>query len=248
VNGSGSGANAALVRRDTGDVFDYRSRRRVATARSVESGGPVARRQTEMSNDAARRRQVMEAAKAAITERGLSRVRMRDIAKLSGMSPGHVLSYFKSKVELLVRTLLWDEGEWALRRRAESAAIEDAPGRLRYFIETYVPSGPADPSWALWLAGYGLMLSDPDIFLTVEDVIHGLEDDLAAIVEFGIGLGEFNAVDARDFAERLCVLLNGYSISVVTGDPRYDEELAATRVVAAAASGLGVDPEWIRPG
>jgi AcrR family transcriptional regulator len=205
----------------------------------------VARRQAETGNDEARRRRVMEATKKAIAERGLSRVRIADIARLAGMSSGHILYYFKSKDELLVRTLLWDEGETAVRRRAAIEDIEGAPERLRYFVEMYVPTGPGDPSWALWLAGYGLVLSDPDIFLKVKDVIHGLEDDLAGIVELGIHQGEFKAVDARDFAARLCVLLNGYSLGLVTGDPRYDKDLAVRRVLAAAANELGRDPETL---
>jgi AcrR family transcriptional regulator len=190
----------------------------------------------------------MEAAKTAIAGHGLNGVRMAQIAELAGMSPGHILYYFHSKDELLVRTLQWNEAQNAARWRADITAIEDAGGRLAYFIDAYVPSGPRDPDWALWLAGYGIVLTDPDIFLTVEDVVHGWEDLLTEIVELGIRRGEFKALDARDFAARLTALLNGYSLSVATGDPRYDKETAVGRVAAAAAAELGVPADQLRPG
>jgi AcrR family transcriptional regulator len=204
------------------------------------------RRRAEPAADVDRRRRVMEAAKTAIAGHGLNGVRMAHIAELAGMSPGHILYYFHSKDELLVRTLLWNEAQNAARWRADIMAIGDARGRLAYFIDAYIPTGPRDPDWALWLAGYGMVLTDPDIFLTVEDAVHGWEDLLTEIVEFGISRNEFMALDARVFAERLTVLLNGYSLSVATGDPRYDKETAVRSVSAAAAAELGVHPDQLR--
>jgi AcrR family transcriptional regulator len=173
---------------------------------------------------------------------------MADIAKFAHMSPGHILYYFKSKNDLLIQTLLWNEGELAAQRRAELAAIESACGRLGCFIDRYLPQGTDDPNWDLWLAGYGLVMTDPDIYMTVADVLRGWHDDLTNIVRLGIRRGEFRAVDADDFAERLDVLLLGYSIHLVTGDPRYDRELVVTRVATAAAAELGVDADRLRPG
>jgi AcrR family transcriptional regulator len=202
----------------------------------------VAQGRGEPAREVDRRQRVMEAAKVAIAEQGLGRVRMSHIAKAAGMSPGHILYYFKSKGDLLVHTLLWNEAATTRQRRADLAAIEDAAGRLAHYIAIYIPSGPHDPDWALWLAGYGLVATDPDIFLTVEGIVRDVEDDLTAIVELGIRSGEFKPVDARDFAERFYILLNGYSVAVATGDPRYDHQVAVRRVAQAAAAELGVDP------
>jgi AcrR family transcriptional regulator len=206
----------------------------------------MGRPQDDPPEDAGRRLQALRAAKAAIAERGLSGLRMADIAKFAHMSPGHILYYFKSKNDLLIQTLLWNEGELAAQRRAELAAIESACGRLGCFIDRYLPQGMDDPNWDLWLAGYGLVMTDQDIYMTVADVLRGWHDDLTNIVRLGIRRGEFRAVDADDFAEHLDVLLLGYAIHLVTGDPRYDRELVVTRVAAAAAAELGVDADRLR--
>jgi hypothetical protein len=86
------------------------------------------------------------------------------------------------------------------------------------------------------------VLANPDIYLTVEDVVLGYQDDLENIVELGIHRGEFKTVDAGDFAERFCALLNGYSISLAVGDPRFDKAIVVTRALRAAELELEFDP------
>jgi AcrR family transcriptional regulator len=56
-----------------------------------------------------RRARVLEAAAAALLERGFAETRIADIAERAGMSPGHVMYYFESKERLLLEALRFKE-------------------------------------------------------------------------------------------------------------------------------------------
>ncbi|MFF1452363.1 helix-turn-helix domain-containing protein, partial [Streptomyces sp. NPDC058274] len=56
------------------------------------------------------REDVLAAAMDMIAERGLEKLTMAALGREVGMSSGHLLYYFRSKDELLLRTLEWSEG------------------------------------------------------------------------------------------------------------------------------------------
>jgi len=196
--------------------------------------------------DVDRRQQVLEAARTAIAEQGLDKLRMTHIAKLAGMSPGHILYYFKSKDRILVETLRWSEAEFHKRLAADFEAIADAPGRLAHFIAFYVPSGPRDPSWALWLEIYGLALASPELAVGLDKLADAWQDDLAGIVALGIRQGHFGPVDVDDFAERFKAMLDGYSIRVAAGHPNCHREDVIRQATSVAARELGIPAGRLR--
>ena len=192
--------------------------------------------------DVDRRQQVLEAARAAIAEHGLSNVRMAHIAELSGMSAGHILYYFKTKDRILVETLRWSEAESRHQWQEDLAKIQDASERLAHFISFYVPSGPRDPGWALWVEVYGMALASPEIVRGLEELDQAWHETLEEIVALGIRQGEFRAVDVVEFADRFIALINGFAIRITVGDPRLDRDGLLKRAIAVAAGELGVPP------
>jgi AcrR family transcriptional regulator len=193
-----------------------------------------------------RRQQVLEAARAAIAEHGLSKVRMAHIAELSGMSAGHILYYFKTKDRILVETLRWSESESRQQWQEDLAKIDDAATRLAHFIAFYVPSGPRDPGWALWVEVYGMALASPEIVRGLEELDQAWHDTLEEIVALGIRQGQFRAVDVVEFADRFIALLNGYAMRITVGDPRLDRDGILRRAISVAAGELGVPPSRLR--
>ncbi len=206
----------------------------------------MAKRPAAPGIDVDRRRQVLEAARTAIAERGLDKLRMTHIAELAGMSPGHILYYFKSKDRILVETLRWSEAEFHELLEADFEAIADAPGRLAHFIAFYVPSGPRDPSWALWLEIHGLALADPELTAGLDKLADAWQHDLADIVALGIRQGHFRPVDAEDFAERFKAMLDGYSIRVAAGHPNFHREDVIRQAIRVAAGELGIAADRLR--
>lgn len=108
---------------------------------------PSARRR----NTAPPRESLLAAAMATIAERGLDGLTMAGLGREVGMSSGHLLYYFRTKDELLLQTLEWSEGRLGAERSALLSQQAPAAERLDHYVDLYVPEGPRDPHWALWL-------------------------------------------------------------------------------------------------
>ncbi|MFC9284047.1 TetR/AcrR family transcriptional regulator [Streptomyces collinus] len=164
------------------------------------------------------REEVLVAAMDMIAERGLEKLTMAALGREVGMSSGHLLYYFHSKDELLLRTLEWSEG----RLGAERGRLLTRPGtareRLAAYVDLYVPDGHRDPHWTLWLEVWNRSQNADDAARERQAAIEGAwHRDLVALIAEGVSRGEFRPVDADRFAARLRALLDGFSIHVAIG-------------------------------
>ncbi|MEV4948012.1 TetR/AcrR family transcriptional regulator [Streptomyces sp. NPDC053755] len=166
------------------------------------------------------REQLLAAAMDTIAERGLDGLTMAGLGREVGMSSGHLLYYFRTKDELLLQTLEWSEG----RLGAERSALLSRPGtareRLDGYIDVYVPDGPRDPHWTLWLEVWNRSQNADEDARARQAAIEGAwHRDLVALLAEGISRGEFQAVDPDRFAARMRALLDGFSVHVAVGIP-----------------------------
>ncbi|MFI8830744.1 TetR/AcrR family transcriptional regulator [Streptomyces afghaniensis] len=166
------------------------------------------------------REDVLAAAMEMIAERGLEKLTMAALGREVGMSSGHLLYYFGSKDELLLRTLEWSEGRLGAERGRLLARAATARERLDAYVDLYVPDGHRDPHWILWLEVWNRSQSAAvdsdarDRQAAIEGVWHR---DLVALLAEGISRGEFRSVDPDRFATRLRALLDGFAIHVAIG-------------------------------
>ncbi|GGZ48295.1 transcriptional regulator [Streptomyces inusitatus] len=172
-------------------------------------------------NVAPPREAVLAAAMATIAEHGLDRLTMAGLGRDVGMSSGHLLYYFRTKDELLLRTLEWSESLLGAKRAALLSGPGSAAERLAAYVGLYVPDGPGDPHWSLWLEVWNRSQAAgaEDARArqgAIEAAWHG---DLVALLAEGIARGEFRAVDPDRHATRLRALLDGFSVHVAVGLP-----------------------------
>ncbi|MFJ8596718.1 TetR/AcrR family transcriptional regulator [Streptomyces sp. NPDC093598] len=166
------------------------------------------------------REDVLAAAMEMIAERGLEKLTMAALGREVGMSSGHLLYYFGSKDELLLRTLEWSEGRLGSERGRLLTRTAPARERLDAYVDLYVPEGHRDPHWTLWLEVWNRSQSAAvdavarDRQAAIEGAWHR---DLVALLAEGISRGEFRRVDPDRFAARLRALLDGFSIHVAIG-------------------------------
>ncbi|MDG9711649.1 TetR/AcrR family transcriptional regulator [Streptomyces sp. DH10] len=166
------------------------------------------------------REDVLAAAMEMIAERGLEKLTMAALGREVGMSSGHLLYYFGSKDELLLRTLEWSEGRLGAERGRLLTRAATARERLDAYVDLYVPDGHRDPHWTLWLEVWNRSQSAAtdaearDRQAAIEGVWHR---DLVALLAEGISRGEFRRVDPDRFAARLRALLDGFAIHVAIG-------------------------------
>jgi len=173
------------------------------------------------------RDEVLAAAMEMIAERGLEKLTMAALGTHVGMSSGHLLYYFHSKDELLLRTLEWSEGRLGAERARLLTRAAPARERLDAYVDLYVPDGHRDPHWTLWLEVWNRSQSAAvdavarDRQAAIEGAWHR---DLAALLAEGVSRGEFRRVDPDRFAARLRALLDGFSIHVAIGLRGTDRE------------------------
>ncbi|WP_328447773.1 TetR family transcriptional regulator [Streptomyces sp. NBC_00386] len=164
------------------------------------------------------REEVLAVAMEMIAERGLEKLTMAALGREVGMSSGHLLYYFRSKDELLLRTLEWSEGRLGAERGRLLAARGTARERLDAYVDLYVPDGHRDPHWTLWLEVWNHSQNADDDARERQAAIEGAwHRDLVALLAEGVSRGEFRPVDADRFGARLRALMDGFSIHVAIG-------------------------------
>ena len=176
----------------------------------------------------------------AISERGMFGLRMQDVGERVGMSPGHILYYYRSKQRLLLETLRWSEDRLAEPRARELEALPTARARLERFIVIYLPTGSTHPEWLLWLQAWALSAEDPEVAGITGALNARWADDLAALVSFGAERGEFQFVDVPRFCEAFLAVLDGLSLHVLHDAPAIDPERAAEIALRIAGDQLGL--------
>ncbi|MFG2267397.1 TetR/AcrR family transcriptional regulator [Streptomyces sp. NPDC048720] len=177
------------------------------------------------------REDVLAAAMDMIAERGLEKLTMAALGREVGMSSGHLLYYFRSKDELLLRTLEWSEGRLGAERGRLLTRAGSARERLEAYVGLYVPDGHRDPHWTLWLEVWNRSQNAAEEARERQAAIEGAwHRDLVALIAEGVSRGEFRPVDADRFAARLRALLDGFSIHVAIGLRGTDREQVIAHV------------------
>lgn len=190
------------------------------------------------------REDVLAAAMRMIAERGLEKLTMAALGREVDMSSGHLLYYFHSKDELLLRTLEWSEGRLGAERARLLARAAPARERLDAYVGLYVPDGHRDPHWTLWLEVWNRSQNaadDADARDRQAAIEGAWHRDLVALLAEGMSRGEFRRVDPDRYAARLRALLDGFSIHVAVGLRGTDREQVLGHVGEFLAGSLLTD-------
>ncbi|MCX6373806.1 MAG: TetR family transcriptional regulator C-terminal domain-containing protein [Actinobacteria bacterium] len=159
--------------------------------------------------------------------------------KRVGMSPGHILYYYRSNQALLLETLL--ERGSAPRAQFHGTPVPSDSSRAPALVHRYLPAtGPGQPEWLLWLQVWALGGEDPEVAAVTDGLNARWEAMLAGLIRFGVGRGEFQASAAPGFAGEYLALLDGLSLHVLHDTPALDRERAVEIAWRIAADELGV--------
>jgi AcrR family transcriptional regulator len=182
----------------------------------------VAMRQRRKPSDV-RRVQILEAAAAVIAERGLSDIRISDVATRAGASPALVVYYFGTKERLLADALSFAEDRFYGQTSQELEDIPDATGRLLRLIELSSQPEDASHDWLLWVELWARAIRDADVAARRELLDQRWRESIATIIRDGQAGREFDgSVDADDLALRLAAMIDGLAIQVILADPEVD--------------------------
>jgi AcrR family transcriptional regulator len=166
------------------------------------------------------RDRILRASLGLITEVGIDRVRLAEIARRAEMSSGQVIYYFSSKEHILLETLAWREQQETAQRR--SVLPGAAPGwpRLQVFVELYLPSTLTDSVWILWMEAWARAPHSAQVSLFLDTLMRPWREDLAEIVDQGVAEGAFRPPGpGDDFPLRFCAVLDGLSVLLLRQMP-----------------------------
>lgn len=185
------------------------------------------------------RDRMLEEAMTAIAENGLAALTMSALAERLGTSGGHILYYFGSKDRLLLEALSWSEAALSEERRVLLAGRAAPARKLDRFLRMYLPKGPRDPRWMLWIELWARAGANEPLRTAQDDLDRGWQADLEALLTQGAAKDAFAVDDAAARAGELLALLDGLSTRVVLGQRGADRKGALASARSAAERLVG---------
>jgi AcrR family transcriptional regulator len=175
-----------------------------------------------------------------ITEVGLDRVRVAEIARRVDMSSGQVMYYFATKEQILLETLSWREQSETGQRRLELPSAPVGWPRLRLFVDLYLPTSLNDPVWIMWMEAWARAPHSKEVTDFLDELMSPWRNDLAEVVEQGIASGSFERPrSAMNFSTRFCALLDGLAIFRLRQNPELTSGALVEMAMLTARAELG---------
>jgi AcrR family transcriptional regulator len=187
-----------------------------------------------------RRDELVSAATLLVSRKGLSSVRLRDVADATGLSSGAVLYYYDNLDELF--TAAYDRAieRFCADRERAIAGIADLALRLATAVRMAIPSGRDDHEIRLLYELEPVAFRDHACAALMSAYVERQIAMYAAIFEAGAATGGFTlSGDSRTVARNLIALEDGQGLYVLMGrDSAADVE---RRIFDYLAAVTGVD-------
>jgi AcrR family transcriptional regulator len=195
----------------------------------------------------ARREQLLDAALSVIAERGFPETRIADVAARAGISPALVIYYFKTRDQLLTEAIRLSEDRWYADGTARIAELPTAAARLEELVAmSCLPEAEGDTvSWVIWLDLWAQAARHPEVAAVRQEFDEHWRRTITEVVLDGQRSGELAQVDAGDFANTLCALLDGFAVQSALRDPVVDGARAFRLSMQFASAQLGF--AWTPP-
>ncbi len=189
-----------------------------------------------------RRRQLVEAARRVLLERGAVGLRVKDVAERTGLAPSTVLYYYPEIADLLLEVGSAAMSRYAERRAEAVRAMDEPVGRLRLAIHLGIPSGPDDEESRL-LYEIDALTGTSSAF---DALSAGFFDRQVAlyegILEAGRAAADFElGAPAPRLARGLVAMEDGLGLQVVIGHPAIGSKDAEAILLDYARAATGAD-------
>ncbi|HEV7846843.1 MAG TPA: TetR/AcrR family transcriptional regulator [Thermoleophilaceae bacterium] len=197
-------------------------------------------------NQAQRRRQLANAGRRVLLERGAMGLRVKDIAESAGIAPSSVLYYYPRLDELMMEVSREAMERYAERRSRRVRALDDPLSRLRLAIHLGVPTGPDDEDSRLLYELDAFVGSSPAFRVLSSSFFDRQVLLYQHLLESGAAQGAFElATSAEALARGLVAMEDGLGLQVVVGHPGLDSAAAELILVRHAGAATGTDLERV---
>ncbi|GAB1326346.1 TetR family transcriptional regulator C-terminal domain-containing protein [Streptomyces sennicomposti] len=189
---------------------------------------------------AERREELLRAAIEQIEARGVSAVRISDVASVLGVSNALVLYHFSTKEKLVAAAFAHAAEDDLAHLRKLLGRRTTALRRLRAAVRWYAPTGTAK-GWRLWIEGWSAALREPALREVARDLDREWKAALTEVLAEGVAAGEFCCPDPAGAALRLTALLDGLAVQLTSYGGTVARARAQEWVDDALLRELGLD-------
>ena len=162
-----------------------------------------------------RKRAILDATLGLVAARGADAVRLRDVARASGVSVGSLQYYFDSRDQLIREA--FDQHAREVVDMVTLAGDVSAPSRARLYavLEAATLRPDLRRSSALWMEFITAGLHDDQLRALLEGAYGAWRDLLAEVVRAGTETGEFSPLlPAETVVACLVALIDGFELAV----------------------------------
>ena len=188
--------------------------------------------------DDVRKPQILSAAMQVLVEKGISSVRVADVADRAGTSATSVIYYFGSKAALFEEAIAGADDAFYAEMLADIGRLESGVDRLTWLV---VRSSHTD--WLLWMELWNYARRHPELLDAHRRFDRRFREMIGDTIRHGQGRGEFGPADVDAVSMRLGSIMRGLAIHVSLGGHEVDSEAMAAHTLRLAALELGCDEE-----
>ncbi|MEV6587327.1 TetR/AcrR family transcriptional regulator [Streptomyces acidicola] len=182
---------------------------------------------------AERREELLRATVGQIEVRGVTAVRIADVASVLGVSNALVLYHFSTKEKLVAEAFTYAAEDDLAHLRKLLGRRTTALRRLRAAVRWYAPTGQAK-GWRLWIEGWAAALREPVLREVTRDLDRRWKAAITEVITEGVAAGEFQCPDPATAALRLTALLDGLAVQTTA----YEGAVSRTRTLEWADEAL----------
>jgi AcrR family transcriptional regulator len=195
---------------------------------------------------AERRRQLANAGRHVLLERGAVGVRVKDIAERAGITPSSVLYYYPRIDELMMEVSREAMERYAERRSRQVRLLDDPVGQLRLTVHLGVPTGPDDEDSRLLYELDAFIGSSPAFRVLSSSFFDRQVQLYQQVLESGAARGVFRlGTDADSLARGMVAMEDGLGLQVVVGHPGLDSAEAERILLRHASAVTGAELESV---
>jgi AcrR family transcriptional regulator len=165
-----------------------------------------------------RRRELIAATRTALAQKGLSDVRLRDVAEVAGMTPGAILYYYDGLDSLFFAVYERGIERFCSEREEAIASLGDPAAQLVTAIHLGVPPSGDDADIRLLYEFEAVAFRNSACAALMHGYVERQVHMYASIVDHGARTGAFTLTsNSRSIARNIVGLEDAHGVYVLTG-------------------------------
>jgi AcrR family transcriptional regulator len=196
-----------------------------------------------------RRPQILAAAAKVIARRGITGLRLADVADEAGVSVGTVQYYFGRRETLLMETFAFVSQRAVDRWLQQGTDGADSWARLVALVDIVIDPGTFRERWTRWLQFWAAYARDPKLRRRMSAAYEEWRLPFRQAIEAGVAAGQFQPARPIDvLVDRAVALFDGLALQVLLEAPGASVERMRELLLDGLAVDLGVAPGGGRSG